>query len=92
MNHSKGPRIIIDFTDELTRQLAGERVASIIRDYIETEACVDVRGAARLLGIADSAFRRISKKLPCVDIGECTKRYRISDILAYRNKLTKQPK
>ena len=95
MNHPKRPAVIIDFTDELARQLASERVESIIRSYIEAEACVDTKGAAKLLGVCDDEFRkRHASKIPVVELGAGAKgnRYRLKDIIAYRDKQTIFPK
>lgn len=88
----KRPTIIIDFSDELARQLSSARVEAIIQNHIETECCVDVKAGAKLLGVPVSAFRRLAKKIPLVDLGECTHRWRLKDVIAYRDKNLSNPK
>jgi len=95
MQGTRRPVVVVDFTDELTRQLASAKVSSIIREYIEAESCVDTKGAAKLLGVCDDEFRgKHSRKIPVVELGLGAKgnRYRIADILKYRDSKTKQPK
>jgi hypothetical protein len=91
----KRPIVVIDFSDELARQLTSERVENLIREFIKTEACVDSKSASQLLSITPDEFRRKhSKRLPMVQLGSGSQgnRYRIKDIIAYRDKHTVFPK
>jgi len=89
------PAVIIDFSDELARQLASSRVEQIIKDYIESEASTDSAGASKILGVCADEFRaRHAKKIPVVELGLGAKgnRYRLKDIIEYRDKNISMPK
>ena len=81
-----------DIRFEETRYLIGERVENIVRRHLETEACIDIKGAATLLCISVAEARKHAKRWPLVSLSERVHRYKISDILNYRNKQTKLPK
>lgn len=91
---TKSPRVIIDFGDELARQLSSERVAAIIADFIQTEASIDIRAAATILGLCERETRKHARKWPVLEfgIGARGNRYRLKDILSYRDKHLTQPK
>lgn len=81
-----------DIHFEETRYLIGERVENTVRRHLETEACIDIRGAATLLCISVAEARKHAKHWPLVNLSERVHRYRIKDVLAYRDRLVTSPK
>ncbi len=87
----KGPRIIVDFTDELARQLCSPMVRDVIKEVLLEEASLDAKAAADFLDLSESEFRRrAKKKIPVIDYGERSARYTLKDLIAYRetNRIT----
>jgi hypothetical protein len=91
-NKPKGPRVIVDFTDELSRQLSSEVLAASIDRFIEQNGTVDVKGIATLFSVSESVARTYAKQIPVIDLGERTHRYKIADVIAFREKNTIKPK
>lgn len=89
---SKGPKIVIDFADELVRQLTAGLVEATLREYIANEASVDVKTAAEFLGLSETDFRRKAKKIPVINYGERSARYTLADLREYRDKNRTIPK
>ena len=90
----KRPVIVIDFTDELVRQLTSDRVENLIIKHFLPEFGVDIATLAKMLGLCADEARKHAKKIPVCELGTGAKgnRYKIKDILAYRDKKTTQPK
>ena len=51
-----------------------------------------IETVATLLGVSVSEARRHATRLPVVNLGERTHKYRMPDILTYRDRFTVQPK
>jgi len=81
-----------DIRLETEMRLRGERIENISREFIKSECSTDIRGAAGLLGISISVARKCSKHWPVMNLGGRCYRYRISEILKYRDSKTTYPK
>ncbi|MDD5348790.1 MAG: hypothetical protein PHQ12_01145 [Chthoniobacteraceae bacterium] len=81
-----------DIYFETEMRLVGERVENIARQFIQSECCTDIRGAAQLLGLSMANTRKCARHWPLINLGERSNRYRIADIIKYRDSKTKQPK
>lgn len=89
---AKGPRVIVDFSDELARQLSASLVREVIKEALMEEASLDVKAAAAFLNFSETEFRRRAKKIPVADYSDRLTRYRLKDLIEYRDKNVVYPK
>ncbi len=89
---NKGPRVIVEFGDELARSLAADAIRQIVTEYILAEASVDTKTAAQFLGFSLPTFREHAKKIPLFEYSGSSHRYLLSELITYRNKHRKTPK